>query len=72
MAFNERPQIDASAEHDQQAKIRLTGLLSETYGFRARESHPDNGVDFVVELVVDSGATHWYFGAIYCYATSAN
>lgn len=61
MAFDDLPQIDAASEHDDEAKNKLTGILSQKFGFIPREQIPDKGCDYLVELIEERSAKNWHF-----------
>jgi len=62
MAFDDLPQIDASSEHDDEAKNKFSGVLSQKAGFIPREQIPDKGCDYFVELIEGRSARNWHLG----------
>lgn len=62
MALDDLPQIDGASEHDDEAKNKLSGILSQKAGFIPREQIPDKGCDYLVELIENRLAKNWHFG----------
>lgn len=61
MAFDDLPQIDVPSEHDDEAKNRLLGILSQKAGYIPREQIPDKGTDYLVELIEKRLAKNCHF-----------
>ena len=55
MAFNDLPELDGNAVRCEESVLYIRQTFSMKYGFISRDQNPDYGIDFLVELVSESG-----------------
>lgn len=62
MTFDDLPQIDQYAMNEEDSRQKFREFFNEGRGFRARPQTPDNGTDYMVELLSNGRATNNHFG----------
>lgn len=61
MSFNELPNVDRSSQNEDESNSYFRLLFSEKNGFLTSKPEKDKGCDFLVELIMEGGATNWRF-----------